>query len=218
MASAEDALRQWDSTAGGGASPRIVSGIFSGTAMLNRLLERKGRRVGCIVTAGQEDYAAAGARHPDLPRLSPTPTASTSPPTTTTSRWCRAIAMKGVRGRIDLFGDEVAAAARGEDAREAVDELLDDGVEGIVVSLLFSYRNPEHEQRVRRDRRGGEGRARASTAARSSSPRELYPLRRDFPRLNSTLIEAYAAEPSRGTAAAPCATAPRSAAPASSCG
>ena len=28
---------------------------------------------------------------------------------------------------------------------------------------------------------------------------ELYPLRRDLPRLNSTLIEAYAAEPSRGT-------------------
>jgi N-methylhydantoinase A/acetone carboxylase beta subunit len=28
---------------------------------------------------------------------------------------------------------------------------------------------------------------------------ELYPMRRDLPRLNSTLIEAYAAEPSRGT-------------------
>ena len=35
-------------------------------------------------------------------------------------------------------------------------------------------------------------------ACRSTSSSELYPLRRDLPRLNSTLIEAYAAEPSRG--------------------
>ena len=34
-----------------GSSPRV----FSGTAMLNRLLTRKGRRVGALVTAGQED-------------------------------------------------------------------------------------------------------------------------------------------------------------------
>ena len=41
--------------AGGGVAA-LVSGIYSGTAMLNRLLARKGRQVGAIVTAGQEDY------------------------------------------------------------------------------------------------------------------------------------------------------------------
>ena len=46
---------------------------------------------------------------------------------------------------------------------------------------------------------------------------ELYPMRRDLPRLNSTLIEAYAAEPSRRRCA-PCASGPRSGTPASSCG
>src|SRR5438034_6571355 len=55
MASAEDALRQWGSTPER-AFPGIASGIFSGTAMLNRLLSRTGRRIGAIVTAGQEDY------------------------------------------------------------------------------------------------------------------------------------------------------------------
>ena len=54
MASAEDAMRQWDSTPEEGF-PRIQSAVFSGTAMLNRLLTRKGRRVGALVTAGQED-------------------------------------------------------------------------------------------------------------------------------------------------------------------
>src|SRR5437016_2413730 len=52
MDSARDALGQW------GSSPEeafgeIASGIYSGTAMLNRVLSRQGRRVGVIVTAGQ---------------------------------------------------------------------------------------------------------------------------------------------------------------------
>ena len=55
--------------------------------------------------------------------------------------------MKGVRGRIDVFGDEVLPL-REQDVRDAAVALLEEGVEGIVVSLLFSYRNPAHEQRV----------------------------------------------------------------------
>ena len=55
--------------------------------------------------------------------------------------------MKGVRGRIDVFGEEVAPL-REEDARDAAAELLDAGVDGICVCLLFSYRNAEHEIRV----------------------------------------------------------------------
>jgi N-methylhydantoinase A/acetone carboxylase beta subunit len=55
MRSAEDALDYWNLEPGS-AFPQIVSGIYSGTAMLNRLLERKGRKVGCIVSGGLEDY------------------------------------------------------------------------------------------------------------------------------------------------------------------
>jgi N-methylhydantoinase A/oxoprolinase/acetone carboxylase beta subunit len=78
-------------------------------------------------------------------------------------------------------------------------ELLDDGVQGIVVSLLFSYRNPQHEIRVaelieqEKARRGVNGTVPVFIAS------ELYPMRRDLPRLNATVIEAYAAEPSRAT-------------------
>jgi len=54
MASTRDALAYWDIDPAA-ALPRMVSGIYSGTAMLNRLLERKGRRVGVIVTGGTED-------------------------------------------------------------------------------------------------------------------------------------------------------------------
>ena len=54
MSSTRDALGYWD-LAAEDALPDVVSGIYSGTAMLNRLLERKGRRIGAIVTGGMED-------------------------------------------------------------------------------------------------------------------------------------------------------------------
>jgi N-methylhydantoinase A/acetone carboxylase beta subunit len=73
----------------------------------------------------------------------------------------------------------------------ATEQLAEAGVEGIVVNLLYSYRNGSHEQRVK------EICAEVAPGIPVFCSSELYPMRRDFPRLNSTLIEAYAAEPSR---------------------
>ena len=192
MRSAEDALTQWGSDPGT-EFPRIVSGIYSGTAMLNRLLSRKGRRIGVIVTAGQEDYLKfergiqtyLGYSYSDRLHIA---THHHNEPLVPRDR------MKGVRGRIDVMGQEVLPL-REEEVRTAAAELLDDEVEGIVVSLLFSYRNAEHEIRV------GEILEEAMNGRRVPVylSSELYPMRRDLPRLNTTLIEAYAAEPSRGT-------------------
>src|SRR4051812_25387035 len=144
--SAEDALRQWDGSPEEGF-PQIQSAVFSGTAMLNRLLTRKGQKVGAIVTAGQEDalqmergiQTYLGYSYGDRLHIA---THHHNEPLIPRDR------MKGVRGRIDLFGNEVLPL-REQDARDAVAELLDEGVEGIVISLIFSYRNPAHEQRVR---------------------------------------------------------------------
>jgi acetone carboxylase, beta subunit len=194
MESSEDALGQWGSSPEE-SFPGVVSGIYSGTAMLNRLLSRQGKRIGAIVTAGQEDYLRLergiqtylGYSYADRLHVA---THFHNPPIVEREL------MKGVRGRIDVLGQEVLPL-REEDVREAVAELLDAGVEGICVSLLFSYRNAEHEIRVGEileeeiSRRGN-----GAVPVYLSS--DLYPTRRDLPRLNSTLIEAYAAEPSRG--------------------
>jgi acetone carboxylase, beta subunit len=199
MRSAEDALAQWGSTPEE-AFPHIASGIFSGTAMINRLLARQGRKVGVIVSAGQEDYLRIeraiqtylGYSYSDRLHLA---THFHNEPLVPRER------MHGVRGRIDVLGGEVLPL-READAREAAAALLDEGVEGIVVSLLFSYRNPGHELRVgeilaeEKERRGLDGEVPVFLSS------QLYPMRRDLPRLNTTLIEAYAAEPSRGTLAA----------------
>ncbi len=195
MASARDALEYWDSTPEE-AFPGIVSGVYSGTAMLNRLLERKGKRVGCVVSGGLEDYFRfergvqtwLGMSYSDQLHVI---THHHNEPLVPLER------MRGVRGRIDIFGDEAIPLYEHE-VEQAVAELLDQDVDALVVCLLHSYRNPTHEKRV------GEIAARLKQERRLNGEvpvflsAELYPTRRDFPRLNSTLIEAYAAEPSRG--------------------
>ena len=124
----------------------------------------------------------------------PTPTASTSPPTTTTSRSCRARASSGVRERIDLLRRAWRSrSTRTRPARRSA-SCATRASRGSCVCLLYSYRNSEHEDRVRSPSWPPSV---APRACRCSCPSDLYPLRRDFPRLNSTLIEAYAAEPWR---------------------
>ncbi|HZO59345.1 MAG TPA: hydantoinase/oxoprolinase family protein [Solirubrobacterales bacterium] len=188
MASTRDALGYWDLEAES-ALPSVVSGIYSGTAMLNRLLERKGRRVGLIVTAGMEDglRLERGIQtylgYPYSDRLHVATHHHNEP-------LVPRELIRGVRGRVDLFGDE-AIPLYEDEARAAAQELVAAGVEGIVINLLYSYRNASHEQRIV-DIIGE-----VAPDMPVFSAADLYPMRRDFPRLNSTLIEAYAAEPSR---------------------
>ena len=148
----------------------IASGIYSGTAMLNRLLSRQGLEIGAIVTAGQEDYLKIergiqtylGYSYSDRLHLA---THYHNPPLVPRER------MKGVRGRIDVFGDEVAPL-REQDAREAAAELLDAGRRRDL--RLPAVLLPQRRARDPggRDPRGGEGEARGSTArCRCSSPR-----------------------------------------------
>jgi len=53
----------------------------------------------------------------------------------------------GVPGRVDADGQEVDPLDE-DRARAAIDELVETGVESIVVSMLFSYLNNAHERRV----------------------------------------------------------------------
>src|SRR5271157_1722083 len=120
VASAHDALAQWGLPPDQGF-PSIVSGIYSGTAMLNRLLQRQGLRIGCVVNAGHEDYLRLergvqthlGFSYADRLHLA---THFHNEPLVARER------MKGVRGRIDVFGEEVLPL-RELDVREAAAEL-----------------------------------------------------------------------------------------------
>lgn len=190
--SARDALHYWE-MAPEEAFPGIVTGVFSGTSMLNRLLERKGQRVGLIVTRGMEDalrlergvqtylgYSFADTLHVVTHRH--------HDPLVPRSR------IRGVGGRIDATGIE-AIPLYDDDVRSAVRDLLEDGVDCICVNLLFSWRNPEHELRVRELTE--EEMAGLGTTVPVYLSCERCPKRLDFSRLNTLLVDAYAAEPGR---------------------
>ena len=111
----DDAVRYWQTDAEQTMS-QVVSGIYSGTAMLNRLLERKGRRVGVIVTAGMEDYLRLergiqtylGYSYSDRIHLV---THRHNEPLVPRSR------MKGATERVDVFGDVAIPSTRTRSAR-----------------------------------------------------------------------------------------------------
>jgi N-methylhydantoinase A/oxoprolinase/acetone carboxylase beta subunit len=190
--SSRDALKYWGMSPEE-AFPQIISAVYSGTAMINRLLERKGKRIGLIVTAGMEDYLRfergiqtyLGYSYSDRLHLV---THRHNEPLVPSER------IRGVRGRIDALGEEVLPLNR-QEAREATSELLGQGIDCLCVSLLFSYRNPSHEREVRDIVREVMDEKGIQVPVFLAS--ELYPVRGDFPRLNTLLVEAYAAEPSR---------------------
>lgn len=172
---------------------RITSGVYSGTTMVNRLLERKGSRVGLIVTAGFEDYfmlergMQTWLDYSYADRLHVATHIHNSP-------IIPKKLIRGVRERIDFLGDEVIPLYENE-VEEAVLQLLRERVDFLVVSLLFSYKNSNHESRV--EELAKRIMTRESTWVPILLASDYYPVHRDFPRLNTVAIDAYAAEKSR---------------------
>ena len=143
--SAVDALRYWDMEIHE-AFGHLRSGIYSGTAMLNRVLERKGPNVGIIVTAGMEDYLRLERGHSDLPRLFLLrPAARGDAPSQPAAGAAQADHGRA-RARQHLWCDGHSAVRTRSTRRRRA--LLTLNVEAIVVNLLYSYRNPAHELRI----------------------------------------------------------------------
>jgi acetone carboxylase beta subunit len=187
-----NALSHWH-IAKENALPQIKANIYSGTAMINRLLSRKGRKTGLIITKGLEDtlrlekavQSWLGKSYED--RLHSV-THEHNEPLIPLQQ------IKGVRERIDPLG-AVAIPLYEEEAEQAVRELLNEKIEALCICFLFSYVNPAHEQRVKEialEIMQQEGK---QVPIFASS--EVHPFWGEFPRLNTVVAEAYAAEPSR---------------------
>ena len=188
-----DALHYWGDMAVEDAFSQVVSGVYSGTAMLNRLLSRTGRRIGLIVTAGQEDalrlergaQTYLGYSYADRLHVA---THVHNEPLVPPHR------VRGARGRIDLTGQEVFPLYD-EEVRESVRHLIAQDVESLCICFMHAYRNPMHETAARTIAQQVLEEAGKNIPVFLSS--ELYPARGDLARLNTLVIEAYAAEPSR---------------------
>ncbi len=127
--------------------PKIDIIRYSTTVALNRLLQRQGPRIGLLMTEGHEDVLliGRGAQWTDGLRVS--------------ERRNLAVQRKphplvernmilGVRERVDSTG-RIVRPLDEEDVRYKLRLLMERGARVIVVSLLWSFMNPENEKRVR---------------------------------------------------------------------
>lgn len=167
-----------------GLSPQeIVSNAdlcINGTTVgLNALIQHKGAKTGLICTAGHEDsieirlgHKEDGYRYdPDYP-----------PATMLVPRYLR----KGVRERVISTG-EVRVPMQEADIRAACETFLEEGVESIVISFVWSVLHPEHERR-------------AAEIVREMMPgvfltvgSSLYPQVREYTRTSTAVVNGYLA-------------------------
>jgi len=120
--------------------PAAISRVSHGTTVAtNALLEREGAKTGLITTEGFRDIVAIGRE-----RRSELYNYSAPKPPVFVERKHR----KEVTERVSADG-EVQTPLDGAEVREAVQSIVEDGVTSIAVCLLNSYRNPDHERRIR---------------------------------------------------------------------
>jgi N-methylhydantoinase A len=145
------------------------------TVGTNAMLERKGARVAFLTTAGFEDTIAIGrqtrARLYDW--FAPVPVCLVP----------RELRF-GVPERVSAEG-EILRAPTEEELEALVAEVRSSGAESIAISLLFSFANPETEQRV-------EGALRELNLPISTSHR-ILPEFREYERASTTVVNAYLA-------------------------
>ena len=135
----------------GGELAERLAGIdtvrYSTTVAMNRLIERRGPRIGLITTQGHEDaiLIGKGAQWIDGTRLDERRSLPhQDKPLPLVPREL----IVGVRERVDGRGAVIRELDE-DDVRRKVRVLVDRGARAIVVSLLWSFVNPEHERRVR---------------------------------------------------------------------
>jgi N-methylhydantoinase A/oxoprolinase/acetone carboxylase beta subunit len=127
--------------------PEIGMIRYSTTIALNRLLERKGPRLGLITTEGHEDTTllGRGAQWIDGTRVQERRNLSMQhKPDPLIPRDM----IVGVKERIDS-GGRVIRPLDENDVREKVRYLVGKGARAFVVALLWGFLNPEHEKKVK---------------------------------------------------------------------
>jgi N-methylhydantoinase A/acetophenone carboxylase len=127
--------------------PDIQMVRYSTTVAMNRLLERKGPRIGLITTEGHEDaiLIGKGAQWIDGTRLDERRSLPLhDKPVPLVPREM----IVGVKERVDGRG-QIIRPLDEEDVRRKVRILVDRGARAFVVSLLWSFINPQHERRVK---------------------------------------------------------------------
>ena len=158
--------------------PPLQIGFFAhGTTITtNAQLEMRGAKVGLLITKGYHAVQAVQSQARDGNLFDyfyskPVPIAPQS-------------LTKEIPERCDYAG-QVLQALDSDAVRRAARELKDAGVESVAVCYLFSFMNPRHEQETRALLRE------EYPAVHVSLSSEVLPRIREWPRLSTTLLNAY---------------------------
>ncbi|MBI2877975.1 MAG: hydantoinase/oxoprolinase family protein, partial [Candidatus Tectomicrobia bacterium] len=167
-----------------GIGPEGVATILHGTTVAtNAILERKGARVGLLVTEGFEQVLHLARSQTPGPlagwmvMIKPDPLAPLED-------------TRGVRERMDPRGHVVRPLEEAQ-LRQALEALHRQGVESLAVSLLHAYANPAHEERVRQVA------AEACPDLPVTLSSEILPEFREYERTQTAVVNAYIKPPVR---------------------
>ncbi len=162
--------------------------LYSTTMAINRLIERKGPRLGLFTTEGFEDTLSAGrggswgdgiplSEMRNLPRM--------NKPVSVIPRHM----VVGVKERIAANG-KVIRPLDEADTLAKLRYLVNQGAQGFVICLINSYANPRHEQQIRDlvQRQYPESYLGSMLVVLSS---EVLPRWREYPRMVATMLSAY---------------------------
>ncbi|TAN20737.1 MAG: hydantoinase/oxoprolinase family protein [Actinomycetota bacterium] len=148
------------------------------TVATNSILEGKGAKSGLLLNHGlRAIYPMRAGNHPSGPDL-------IDPYYTKPPELIRPAFTREVRGRIGFDGGEVEPLNE-DDVRKAALEFKNEGMESIAVCYLFSFANPRHEERTR------ELINEVFPNCRVSLSSEVLPVIREYPRLSTTVLDAY---------------------------
>jgi len=161
---------------------------YSTTLAVNRLIERKGPRLGLFTTENFEDTLAAGrggswgdgipiSEMRNLPRM--------KKPEPIVPRHM----IVGVKERMDYAG-KIVRPLDEEDVSEKLRYLVNQGAQGFAICLINSYANAAHEQRIREliRKQYPESYLGSQIVVLSS---DVSPRWREYPRMVATVLCAY---------------------------
>ena len=173
---------------------QIETAIYTGTSMLNTVINMSGYKTGILVSRGFEDLIAQGR----------------GAQTFIGAQWSEITHMqyrkhriplvprrqaRGVTERIDMFGRVVIPIYEHEVEQGIRELLLDEGVEAIAIIFLQSFNNPQHELRAAEIARRVMKEVGREVVLELSS--QVAPTVRELSRANATVVQAYASDPAR---------------------
>ncbi len=163
-----------------GIAPDDVQLVAHGTTVAtNTMLEGKGVRAGLLITRGfRAIYEARGWIRPDSVRALLDPFFQKPPMLVPQRLTCE------ISERVDSEGKVLTPLDEAE-VRAAVRKLRDRGVVSMAVCYLFSFLNPDHEERTAAIIAEEAPEIRVSLSAR------VLPAIREYPRLSTTVVDAY---------------------------